>query len=90
MFSTFQFKEKYLKHVDQKEGPDVFDKYSEELRSVKNTLEPASDVDQKEEDKKSNNDSAKKILYGKDIVKQLMATKLSKHLDNKTLSELTI
>ena len=31
-----------------------------------------------------------KVLYGSDIVKQLLASKLSKHVDTHTLAELTI
>ena len=82
----FQFKEKYLKFVDQTEGQDAFSKYREEVLHLKNILGSSAVVKQ---DQEKNNSSSSKIMYGKDIVKQLMATQLSKHLENKTLSELT-
>ena len=75
-----------MKFVDQNEGRDAFSKYREEVINLKNILEPSA-VDKL--DQENTNSNSKKIMYGKDIVKQLMATKLSKHLESKTLSELT-
>lgn len=75
-----------MKFVDKNEGQDAFSKYREEVINLKNILEPSA-VDKL--DQENTNSNSKKIMYGKDIVKQLMATKLSKHLESKTLSELT-
>ena len=83
-----QFKEKYLKYVDKNEDPETFSKYYKEVQSLKNILEPST-LDQQKEDQEKNTDSSKKILYVKDIMKEVMATQLSKHLESKTLSELT-
>ena len=75
-----------MKFVDKNKDQVTFSKYHEDVKSLKNILEPST-VDKQIEDQE--NDSSKKIMYGKDIVKQLMATKLSTHLESKTLSELT-
>ena len=79
-----QFKEKYLKFVEKNEDPETFSKYFKEVTSLKNILElePTAVNQQKE-------DQEKKILYVKDIMKEAMATQLSKHLESKTLLELT-
>lgn len=79
-----QFKEKYLKFVEKNEDPETFLKYYKEVTSLKNILElePTAVNQQKE-------DQEKKILYVKDIMKEAMATQLSKHLESKTLLELT-
>ena len=83
-----QFKEKYLKFVDKNEDPETSSKYYKEVQSLKNILEPST-LDQQKEDQEKNTDNSKKILYVKDIMKEVMATQLSKHLGGKTLSELT-
>ena len=83
-----QFKEKYLKFVDKNEDHETFSKYYKEVQSLKNILEPST-LDQQKEDQEKNTDSSKKILYVKDIMKEVMATQLSKHLESKTLLELT-
>ena len=83
-----QFKEKYLKFIEKNEDPENFSKYYKEVKSLKNILEPSA-VNQQKEDQEKNTDSSKKILYVKDIMKEVMAAQLSKHLESKTLLELT-
>ena len=79
-----QFKEKYLKFVEKNEDPETFLKYYKEITSLKNILElEPTVVNQQKEDQE------KKILYVKDIMKEAMATQLSKHLESKTLLEVT-
>ena len=79
-----QFKEKYLKFVEKNEDPETFLKYYKEVTSLKNILElEPTVVNQQKEDQE------KKILYVKDIMKEAMATQLSKHLESKTLLEVT-
>ena len=59
-------------------------RYRAELDTLAQILDQkSSDVNQVE-----NGDSSK-ILYGKDIVKQMMATKLSKYVESETVANLS-
>ena len=59
-------------------------RYRDELDTL------AKILDQKSSDVKNmENGDNSKILYGKDIVKQMMATKLSKYVESETVTNLS-
>ena len=53
-------------------------------------MEPAPAPSASSEAAGAGSSRGSKVLYGSDIVKQLLASKLSKHVDTQTLAELTI
>ena len=84
-----QFKEKYLEHSSMCESgmcdsDGAVARYRDELDTL------AKILDQKSSDVKNmENGDNSKILYGKDIVKQMMATKLSKYVESETVTNLS-
>ena len=60
------------------------DKFRGELSWLRSRLDPSSALDGGRE-----SDDKTKVLYGKDIVKQMMATTLSQHVNGRTLNNLT-
>ena len=90
----FQYKDKYLKHYDQCtsggcESDKEVEKYREQQKCLREVLEPAL-APSVEAAAGAGSSTGSKVLYGSDIVKQLLASKLSKHVDTHTLAELTI
>ena len=89
-FIMVQFKEKFLNHVEQCNNEDCrnsrfVDQYLEELNWLRSVLDPkAPKLKEKKKDEVNS-----KVLFGKDIVKQMLATKLSKHVETETLIKLT-
>ena len=89
-FIMVQFKEKFLNHVEQCNNEDCrnsrfVDQYLEELNWLRSVLDPKAP---KLKEKKKDGVNSK-VLFGKDIVKQMLATKLSKHVETETLIKLT-
>ena len=79
-----------MEHYDQCtsggcESDEEVEKYREQQKRLREVLEPALAPSASSEAA-----SGSKVLYGSDIVKQLLASKLSKHVDTQTLAELTI
>ena len=91
----FQYKDKYLEHYDQCtsggcESDEEVEKYREQQKRLREVLEPALAPSVSSEAAGAGSSGGSKVLYGSDIVKQLLASKLSKHVDTQTLAELTI
>ena len=92
----FQYKDKYLEHYDQCtsgvcESDKEVEKYREQQKRLREVLEPAlAPSTNVEAAAGAGSSTGSKVLYGSDIVKQLLASKLSKHVDTHTLAELTI
>ena len=82
-----------MEHYDQCtsggcESDEEVEKYREQQKRLREVLEPA--LAPSSEAAGAGSSGGSKVLYGSDIVKQLLASKLSKHVDTQTLAELTI
>lgn len=80
-----KYKEKLLQNAKSSLPEEQILQYTKDLNWIKGVLE--SNPGKQVTSNNSLNDT--KIIYGKDIVKQLMASKLSSHIENQTLSKLT-
>ena len=83
-----------MEHYDQCtsggcESDKEVEKYREQQKRLREVLEPAL-APSVEAAAGAGSSTGSKVLYGSDIVKQLLASKLSKHVDTHTLAELTI
>ena len=84
-----QFKEKYLEHNSVCESgmcdsDGAVARFREELKTLSQILNKKPlDI------KNTENGDSSKILYGKDIVKQMMASKLSKYVESDTVANLS-